>query len=654
MAPLNPRLIGAAGSALVWLVAWWVLLPAAGPGLHDGPIWVASGAVIGFAVRFAAPAIVAVLAVSFAATFAVTSSIESSVIRAVSVGVEGFSAAGLMALWGRPSGSRWTAGQWGAFALLACVTPTLLSAVAVAGVSVGWFARPPDLIVGEALAQWGAHATGALLLAPAIPALIDGGRRDVNGDPLSYIALVFGVLGATALMVLPAGSLTAITVAIAALPTVALLSRAAPLGIRALMFTTIAVALTLSDALSMLPIMIVDAELLPVPLWAWIWTTLLLAQAAARPAPDSPHRPSQTNEPTPLSWLDSVPAISLDAQSRILDWNSSAQAFYGFTPEDTLGHRVDTLIKPGDPTDRESPNSLGLRVVKGPNDLPRSITSVVLAPDSMKGNVASIRLDIDVSEASGSATAKNIDEHRAFAAQGFDAQSRLAASVAQDISSSAQAVLAHADLAALELDPGHSALARLQDVMHGAQQAQEIARQLLALTARPPRDPARTGFNELVHGIVPTLQASIRPSIQLDVTLAEELPPILADRSQIRELLVQAVVGTADRLAHADASIGISTDLASLTLAQAQRWGLGPHMKSGSYVVCDIAPTAPIPPIDDETIIAPILSAVRLGAPKAAALAIARSHGGDLQLLPSPDGAEVTRIWLPPAEQPLN
>ena len=162
------RWIALLAAPLVWALAWAVGMWFVDRSGTDLPLWLASGVTIGFAIRFGVTSVLAVAVTAFGLTMLLDGTLLTAGLRSFSVTLEGFTAAGLMSLWGRPGASVWRAADWVGIVAWAVTVPTLLGSLASGAIGVALSEQPLAMASGMALAKWGSHATGALLVAPVV------------------------------------------------------------------------------------------------------------------------------------------------------------------------------------------------------------------------------------------------------------------------------------------------------------------------------------------------------------------------------------------------------------------------------------------------------------------------------------------------------
>ena len=96
--------------------------------------------------------------------------------------------------------------------------------------------------------------------------------------------------------------------------------------------------------------------------------------------------------------------------------------------------------------------------------------------------------------------------------------------------------------------------------------------------------------------------------------------------------------------------LSVSTAVEALTDTEIQGRLMGPHMTPGDYVCCAVYRSSD----SEDRVTAGTDTAADLGLETAAALGIARGHGGDLQMLRQGGRPVDVRVWLPPLTDDVN
>jgi PAS domain S-box-containing protein len=133
-------------------------------------------------------------------------------------------------------------------------------------------------------------------------------------------------------------------------------------------------------------------------------------------------------------------------------------------------------------------------------------------------------------------------------AQKMEAIGRLAGGVAHDFNNLLTVIGGYAGLldASAALDPTVREPAR--EIMAAAERAAGLTRQLLALSRRQLAKSAIVDLNAAARALEPMLRRTLPESIELDLTLDPELPPVEADPSQLDQILLNLSLNARDAM----------------------------------------------------------------------------------------------------------
>ena len=228
----------------------------------------------------------------------------------------------------------------------------------------------------------------------------------------------------------------------------------------------------------------------------------------------------------------------------------------------------------------------------------------------------------------------------------------LAGGIAHDFNNLLVSVLGNAGLALAELDPASPARGRLMDIELAAQRAAELTRQMLAYAGRGRFVVQRLNLSEMVSELVTLLRTVVPRTAEIDVRLADDLPDVEADASQLRQVVMNLVTNAADAMAGAAGRIEITTGRVFATRDYLAQACIGEDVAPGELVFAQIADTGC--GMDQETlarIFDPFFTTkvTGRGLGLAAVLGIVRSHRGAIAVDSAPGVGTRFRLLLPAA-----
>jgi len=132
--------------------------------------------------------------------------------------------------------------------------------------------------------------------------------------------------------------------------------------------------------------------------------------------------------------------------------------------------------------------------------------------------------------------------------QKLEAVGQLAGSVAHDFNNILTSIMGGVDLALQQLPPTHPLAAELDEVRQSAERAAQITRQLLFLSRAKSAEKRPLGANEVVSSLGKMLRRFLGEDIALELDLSPRSPIILADRTQIEQVLLNLAINARDAM----------------------------------------------------------------------------------------------------------
>ena len=141
--------------------------------------------------------------------------------------------------------------------------------------------------------------------------------------------------------------------------------------------------------------------------------------------------------------------------------------------------------------------------------------------------------------------------------QRLDAVGRLAGGVAHDFNNLLTVIRTHLEFALAELPPESSGAEDLRTVAQAADRAAQLVRQLLAFGRRQALAPRLLDLNAVVQDAARMLRRVLPANLALAVEPAPRPAPVLADATQLEQVLLNLVVNARDAVsARADGGAG--------------------------------------------------------------------------------------------------
>jgi two-component system cell cycle sensor histidine kinase/response regulator CckA len=235
-----------------------------------------------------------------------------------------------------------------------------------------------------------------------------------------------------------------------------------------------------------------------------------------------------------------------DSSRRFVLVNDAACAFYGRSRDELVGARLDDFIGP----DRAEADWEGFleseRIAQGmvedvwdgEQDGSRLVLEVRATPEFLPGRHLFVLRDI---------TERRELEERLRQSQKMEAIGQLAGGVAHDFNNLLTVISGYAHMARRHVGVGPGS-PELAEIVHAADRAAELTRQLLAFARQQVLAPAPLDLNEVARGLVPMLGRLIGEDVRIAMLAGTGLPRVLADRAQVEQVIINLAINARDAM----------------------------------------------------------------------------------------------------------
>jgi PAS domain S-box-containing protein len=279
-----------------------------------------------------------------------------------------------------------------------------------------------------------------------------------------------------------------------------------------------------------------------------------------------------------------------------------------------------------------------------------ALLTMHLFRDPVTGEVQEVGTLVDLSELKRTEHEREKLHSKMLETQKLESLGVLAGGIAHDFNNLLTVILANASFARSEARLADTT--SLAQIETAARRAADLCRQMLAYAGQGSFAIEPVDLGEVVDDTLQLLHVSISKKAQLALNLAPDLPPVVADRSQLRQVIMNLVINASEALADASGEIRLTTRLVD-SVSRAPGGNFAFDVPPGPCVCLEIADTghgmdaATIARIFDPFFTTKFAGR---GLGLAAVLGIVRAHHGALTVDSAKGRGTTFRLYLPAAD----
>ncbi len=250
-----------------------------------------------------------------------------------------------------------------------------------------------------------------------------------------------------------------------------------------------------------------------------------------------------------VRWSDDA-IVGENLEGVITSWNGGAEKIYGYSAEEVIGKHASLLLPP------ERHDEVAQNISRAHAGEGFRMDTTRLAKD---GRLIDVSLTVSpIRDSKGevagmSTSARDISERKKLEeqlrqSQKMEAIGRLAGGIAHDFNNLLSIIVGYTYVLQTSLPEDDTLRGSAQQVMHAAEKASALTRQLLAFSRRQVMQTEVIDVNDILSSMEKLLPRLIGEDVDLRVVRAPDVPHVKADPSQIEQVLMNLVVNARDAM----------------------------------------------------------------------------------------------------------
>jgi two-component system, cell cycle sensor histidine kinase and response regulator CckA len=233
-------------------------------------------------------------------------------------------------------------------------------------------------------------------------------------------------------------------------------------------------------------------------------------------------------------------------------------------------------------------------------------------------------------------------------AQKMEAMGRLAGGIAHDFNNILTAILGHAEIASLQLED-HPAKTNLEQVTKASERARDLVQQILAFSRQRPAEKKVMMLENVVTEATKLLRATIPAAVTISVSAAHGGVTILADPSQIHQILVNLGTNAAHAMKDRGGRLEVALDTCEVGADLVRQF---PQLRAGPHACLSVSDSGcGMDAATLERLFEPFFTTKEPGEGTGLGLAvvhgIVQSHDGAISVESRPGAGTTFRIFFP-------
>jgi len=238
--------------------------------------------------------------------------------------------------------------------------------------------------------------------------------------------------------------------------------------------------------------------------------------------------------------------------------------------------------------------------------------------------------------------------------QKMEAIGTLAGGIAHDFNNILSALMGYTELTLDDIPEGTEAQANLLQVLRASERARDLVKQILTFSRQDKQERKPVQVSLIIKEALKFLRASLPTTIDIRQNLASISGKILADPTQIHQVLVNLCTNAAQAMQEKGGVLAVSLDEVDLGPGDPD---LGPDLLPGPYLRLTVSDTGQgMTPEVMARIFEPFFTTKEpsegTGMGLAVVHGIVKSHGGEIKVFSEPGKGTTFQVFFPRIESP--
>ena len=170
--------------------------------------------------------------------------------------------------------------------------------------------------------------------------------------------------------------------------------------------------------------------------------------------------------------------------------------------------------------------------------------------------------------------------------QKMEAIGTLAGGIAHDFNNILGAILGNVEMARQDIETGHPAQESLEEIRKAGRRAKELVQQILAFSRNQTPQRRVIALHDVLEEVARLMRKTLPAGVGISAVLATDAPKVLADQTQVQQVLMNLCTNAWHAFEHGSGRIAIRLDRLDVNVDRASG-----EIPPGTYARVEVADT---------------------------------------------------------------